>query len=205
MRSAMRSANRSELRLLLDTNIVVDFAIGASGTLLREEERAAANFALKLIMLSGYKLLIPEIAVKVEFPRAFLRIILERHITNEEKLQACVRTLKYIENVLAEAGHEIVECWNVDVVKTAAGWFHRIASSKSADWIRHRHQDLIVLATAKVNDAVLVTRNPRDFEKILEAIAGKNPICAVEVTGSRVRLRWINTEPIESMEELASG
>ena len=36
---------------------------------LSKEERAAAEFARKLVLLSGCALLVPEIAVSVEFPR----------------------------------------------------------------------------------------------------------------------------------------
>jgi len=38
-----------------------------------KEERAAAEFARKLVLLSDCKLLVPEIAVSVEFPRFLTR------------------------------------------------------------------------------------------------------------------------------------
>ena len=33
---------------------------------------------------------------------------------------------KYIERILKVAGHEIVKCWDLNVLKIAAGWFYRI-------------------------------------------------------------------------------
>jgi len=106
----MRSASQNEARILLDTNILVDFALNVIHKQLSKEERAAAEFARKFVLLSGCKLLIPEIAVSVEYPRPFSRAVLEHHVTNEDKLRACLSMLKYIERTLKVAGHEIVKC-----------------------------------------------------------------------------------------------
>jgi len=57
----MHSANRNKTRFLLDTNILVDFALDVVHEQLNENERAAANFARKLVLMSNCKLLIPEI------------------------------------------------------------------------------------------------------------------------------------------------
>jgi hypothetical protein len=122
----MRSASQNEARILLGMNILVDFALNVIHKQLSKEERAAAEFARKLVLLSDCKLLIPEIAVSVEFPRAFSRAVLEHHVTNEDKLRACLNMLKYIERILKVAGHEIVKCWDLNVLKIAAGWFYRI-------------------------------------------------------------------------------
>jgi predicted nucleic-acid-binding protein len=69
----MRSASQNETCILLDTNILVDFALDVIQEQLSEEERAAAEFARKLVLLSDCKLLIPGIAVSVEFPRFLTR------------------------------------------------------------------------------------------------------------------------------------
>lgn len=90
----MRSASQNETCILLDTNILVDFALDVIQEQLREEERAAADFARKLVLLSECKLLVPEISVNVEFPRAFSRAVLEHHVTNEDKLRACLNMLR---------------------------------------------------------------------------------------------------------------
>jgi hypothetical protein len=90
----MRSASQNETRILLGMNILVDFALNVIHKQLSKEERAAAEFARKLVLLSDCKLLIPEIAVSVEFPRAFSRAVLEHHVTNEDKLRACLNMLR---------------------------------------------------------------------------------------------------------------
>ena len=104
----------------------MDFALDVIQEQLSEEERAAADFARKLVLLSECKLLVSEISVNVGFPRAFSRAVLEHHVTNEDKLRACLNMLKYIERILKVAGHEIVKCWDLNVLKIAAGWFYRI-------------------------------------------------------------------------------
>jgi len=198
----MRSANQNEVRFLLDTNILVDFALDIIHEQLNENERAAAIFARKLVLISSCKLLIPEIVVNVEFPRAFSRAMLERHVTSEDKLRACVNMLKYIERILRAAGHEIVKCWDVNVLKVAAGWFYRVEKEKGIDWIKKRHQDLIILAAARANDACLVTKNPRDFVKMMKIVSSAIPICSVGVSGSQVHANWSNTEPVDCIVEL---
>ena len=110
--------------------------------------------------------------------------------------------LKYIERILRKAGHEIVKCWDVNVLKTAAGWFYRIEREKGIDWIKKRHQDLIILAAARANDACLVTRNPSDFVEMMDAVSSGIPICSVEVSGSQVHVNWLNTEPVDCIVEL---
>jgi hypothetical protein len=69
----MCSADQSEARYLLDTNILVDFALDILREQLSDDERKAATFARQLVLLSNCRLLIPEIAVSVEFPRASAR------------------------------------------------------------------------------------------------------------------------------------
>jgi predicted nucleic acid-binding protein len=201
----MRSASQNETCILLDTNILVDFALDVIHEQLSEEERAAAEFARKLVLLSECKLLIPEIAVSVEFPRAFSRAVLEHHVTSEDKLRACVNMLKYIERILKVAGHEIVKCWDVNVLKIAAGWYYRIEKVKGSDWIKRRHQDLIILATAKANDACLITKNPKDFEEMMKVVSSAIPLCSVGVSGSRVRVSWLNTDPVKCVESLTGA
>ena len=74
----------------------MDFTLDVVHEQLNENERAAADFACKLVLISNYKLLIPEITVSVEFPRAFSRAVLERHVTSEDKLRACINMLSIL-------------------------------------------------------------------------------------------------------------
>jgi predicted nucleic acid-binding protein len=201
----MCSADQSEARFLLDTNILVDFALDILREQLSDDERKAATFARELVLLSNCRLLIPEIAVSVEFPRAFLRAVLERHVTNEDKLKACINMLKYIERTLKRAGHEIVKCWDVNVLKTAAGWFYRIEREKGFDWVRRRHQDLIILATAKANNSGLITRNPDDFVEMMNIVSSRTPLCIVKVSGSQVQVTWLYTEPVDCVMNLITS
>ncbi len=86
----MRSASQNETRILFDTNILVDFALDVIQEQLSEEERAAAEFARKLVLLSECKLLVSEISVNVGFPRAFSRAVLERHMTDEARAESLI-------------------------------------------------------------------------------------------------------------------
>lgn len=113
--------------------------------------------------------------------------------------------LRYIERVLMAAGHEIVKCWDVNVLKIAAGWFYRIERVKGTAWIKKRHQGLIILATAKANGACLVTRNPKDFVEMMNIVSSGIPICSVEISGSQVYVNWLNTEPVDCVMELISA
>jgi hypothetical protein len=68
----------------------VDFALDVIQEQLSEEERAAADFARKLVLLSECKLLVSEISVNIGFPRAFSRAVLERHMTDEARAESLI-------------------------------------------------------------------------------------------------------------------
>ena len=76
---------------------------------------------------------------------------------------------------------------------------------KGSDWIKRRYQDLIILATAKANDACLITKNPKDFEEMMKVVSSAIPLCSVGVSGSRVRVSWLNTDPVKCVESLTGA
>jgi predicted nucleic acid-binding protein len=202
----MSSSTQSSYSFVVDTNILIDFVIGLARAEKNPEEALRAEFAQKLILLSDCNLLFPEIVVKVEFPRVFSRLILERHITSENKIKVCVHILKYIEEALRDAGHGIVSTWTVKVLKTAAGWYARICSQGSCDpqlldGIKRRHQDLLVLATARVYKAILITRD-EDFVKIREMINQVMPLCLMKIKDSKLSCECIDTGQPNCIREL---
>jgi predicted nucleic acid-binding protein len=202
----MSSSTPSSYSFVVDTNILIDFVIGLAGAEKNPEEALRAEFAQKLILLSDCHLLFPEIVVRVEFPRVFSRLILERHLTSEKKIKVCVQILKYIEEALRDAGHNIVSNWTVEVLKTAAGWYKRIRSQGSSDsqlidGIKRRHQDLLVLATAKVYRATLITRD-EDFVKIRKITNQSTPLCLIKINDSILSCECIDTEQPDCIQEL---
>jgi len=202
----MSSSTQSSYSFVVDTNILIDYVIGQVGAQKTQDEALLAGFAQQLILLSDCHLLFPEIVVKVEFPRVFSRLILERHLTSEQKIKVCVQILKYIEKTLRDAGHEIVSTWIVEVLKTAAGWYVRIGSQGSSDsqlldGITRRHQDLLVLATAKVYRATLITRD-EDFVKIRKITNQSTPLCLIKIKDSILSCECIDTEQPDCIEEL---
>jgi hypothetical protein len=51
----------------------------------------------------------------------------------------------------------------------------------------------------------LITKNPKDFVEMMSAVSSAIPLCSVEVSGSRVRVSWLNTEPVDCVESLTGA
>lgn len=69
------------------------------------------------------------------------------------------------------------------------------------DGIKRRHQDLLVLATARVYRAILITRD-EDFVKIRGMINQTMPLCLVKIKDSTLFCECIDTEQPNCIREL---
>ncbi|RLF06310.1 MAG: hypothetical protein DRK00_02020 [Thermoprotei archaeon] len=93
--------------------------------------------------------------------------------SEQAKARICVSVLYLsrceviIPSIIAE-----VETWDIEVLRRAAGLYNRLVRAGLGNWAQRRHQDLIILATAELHGAGILTAD-HDFLQLIEKTGSK--------------------------------
>ena len=163
--------------IILDTNLVVyAFADVSYFSRIEPSEQAKARICVSVLYLSRCEVIIPSIIAEVEVRRVVSKMIITKSVTNPDKLKMLVNNLKYVNKVLdrlkklGKCG--VVETWDIEVLRRAAGLYNRLVRAGLGNWAQRRHQDLIILATAELHGAGILTAD-HDFLQLIEKTGSK--------------------------------
>lgn len=97
---------------------------------------------------------------------------------------------------------EIVDSWSVRVLRRAAGCYNRLARSGHAKWARGKHQGFVILATAELYNAAILTADS-DFPILVERMGSSTPLYFVEISkDGEFHIKKKNIESIPCLDEI---
>ncbi|RLE57616.1 MAG: hypothetical protein DRJ32_07380 [Thermoprotei archaeon] len=178
--------------MILDTNLLVYTFISTKVFQRRSlEEEVKACIARELLYSGKLKVLIPSLVAEVELRRALSRMVITRGITNQKKLMILSNTIKYMKDTLNRMMKlgmcEIVDSWNAEILRRAAGYYNRLAGSGVKKWAKGKHQDLIILATAEQYNAIILTTD-YDFLRLIDLTKSTVPLYFIEIERNKVNI-----------------
>jgi len=157
---------------------------------------------------------VPDIVTRIEVPRIISKIAVIGGITEENKLSilinAATRGVSEVISSAAEVGKCVeVSVWDRRYLRKAAGLYKRL-SNVLGKRLKGKHQDLILLAVATLEEAIIVTTDA-DFRTFVEKGGLDTPLYYIEIDESvrtcRVHKANVKTEtcvesPIQELQPL---
>ena len=155
----------NDITLLLDSNLLIYAFINVKSIFEKNKidrrEYIYSKIAEYFFYNSPWKILVPRIIIDIELPRIITRMIIQRNITDETKIKILLNTIKSIDRILHEF-EKIDKCskidtWKVKYLKKAAGLYKQLRLRLERERIRGKHQDLILMSTAIIENSVFLT------------------------------------------------
>jgi len=175
---------RAAQHVLLDTNLFVFLLFDIS-----EFDKAKARdrvlaCASRVLMDSIFKredcvILVPSLVAEVEIPRAVARMVIVRGLVSEDKVAIIVSSLRKVGGRLKEWEElgliKVADSWTAKVLREARWLYQRLSKRDSSLAKRIGHQDFMMVATAMLHGATIVTAD-KHVKEIVERCEVDIPI-----------------------------
>ena len=185
--------NQRKRLILLDTNLLL-FILFDPVILfprMNERDKILLLYANEIYYNPDTTIIVPDLMLDIEIPRVVLRQIITEGISDRQKLSILLNAIKSLREDIKSAEilgkFRLFTVWNSNCLRTAAELYNRIRLRMSkkrqrdiSNFLKRKHQDILLLAIAKIENAIVVTAD-RDFKRFVEEGEIDVPVCYIKI------------------------
>ncbi len=179
--------------VLLDTNLLVLVLLDPEILFPRmnERDKILSLYANEIYRRPDTTIIVPDLILDIEVPRVVLKQIVTECISDQRKLSMLLNAIKSLREDIESAEilgkYKLFKVWNSRRLRTAARLYNRIRiriSQKTehdiSKFLKTKHQDVLLLAVAKLENAIIVTADS-DFKYFVKEGDIDVPVCYINV------------------------